>query len=138
MTAPKITEKLIAYRKARIARLDARIKDLQAKRDSEESTLAELRTKHGKPNDFTKRTCNPPIGDGLGQPFQGFQQVVLEKRTPQGNLDFTPEQPPTGGMTFDAVWDLYARTNPKDWDGSWATLRAWLDSKGWIVRAKTW
>lgn len=137
MTKPKTTERLIAYQKAKIDRIDARIKDLQAQRDVEETTLAELRTKNGRPED-PSRICNPVVTTG-GQPFRGTQQVILEKRDPQtGKLDFTGEQPPTGDMTFDGVWALYTRTNPKEWSGSWETLLAWLNSKGWVVRIKTW
>ena len=127
-------EKLITTWAKKIARLDARIKDLQAKRDVEEATLDELRAKHGKPNDFTQRIHNPK---GEGQPFSGPQAVVLEKRCPFGNLNFTPEQPPTHTLTFSEVHALHLTAVPTG-DGSWTSLRAWLDSKGWIVRAKTW
>jgi hypothetical protein len=71
------------------------------------------------------------------QPFRGTQRVVLEKRDANGSLDFTGEQAPHTPMTFDQVYDLYFRDNP-DGVGTWDALRAWLDSKGWRIRAKTW
>lgn len=131
MTKPKTTEKLIAYQRARIARIDARIGSLMSQRVTEEETLATL-IGQGNP---AKRTCNPVVIGG-GQPFQGSQVVLLEKRTPQGQLDFSGLQPPTAPMTFDDLYKLYFResTDP----GTWGNLRAWLDSKGWVVRAKTW
>lgn len=135
MTIPKTPEKLIAYRKARIDRLDARIGDLMSQRVTEEEALAALLREHCP--ETIRVIRNPVVGDS-GQPFRGSQQVILEKRTPEGKLDFAGEQPPAGGMTFDAVWDLYTQTNPKKWSGSWDALREWLDSKGWVVRAKTW
>jgi hypothetical protein len=123
-------EKRVTAQKAKIARLNERIGSLMSQRVTEEEKLADLVT--------TRSLTRNPVVSGGGQPFQGSQQVILEKRTPDGKLDFSGEQPPAGGMTFDYVWGLYAQTNPKDWDGSWNTLKAWLDSKGWIVRAKTW
>lgn len=139
MTAPKNPERLIAYQKARIARLDTRIGVLMAQRVTEEETLATLIQRVHPSSPPTKPMSNPTV-EGGGQPFRGEQKVVLEKRDPQtGKLDFTGEQPPTGeNLTFDDVWTLYARTNPKEWDGSWETLLAWLNSKGWVVRVKTW
>jgi hypothetical protein len=127
-------EKLIAAQQAKVARLNARIKALQVKRDLELKILEELQDSL-TPEPTTSKN---PITETGAQPFRGSQQVILEKRTLRGKLDFTGEQPPTGGMTFDDVWSLYANSNPKEWDGSWPTLRAWLDSKGWVVRAKTW
>lgn len=131
MTAPKTPEKLIAYQKARIDRLDARIGDLMSQRVTEEEALATLLAKQNPPT-----LIQNPVVDGGGQPFRGSQQVILEKRTLEGKLDFTAPQPPTESMTFDALYTLYFRESEDP--GSWDNLRAWLDSKGWIVRAKTW
>jgi hypothetical protein len=125
-------EKRVTAKKARIARLDQRIGALMSQRVTEEEKLATLLGQQ-----WPAPITNPAVTGG-GQPFRGSQQVILEKRTPDGKLDFSGEQPPAGGMTFDELWNLYLRTNPKDWDGSWSTLKAWLDSKGWVVRAKTW
>jgi hypothetical protein len=84
----------------------------------------------------------PPPGDvvvmNLTQPFTGSQVVILEKRTSDGALDFSGEQAPTAPMTFDALYRLYFRANPSVESGTWDGLKAWLDSKGWRVRAKTW
>jgi len=84
-------------------------------------------------------TLNPNLG---AQPFTGNQKVILEKRTPEGILDLSDPQPPLKvrdkDMTFDDVYALYFRENPKSDNCSWDTLRAWLDSKSWVVRAKTW
>lgn len=86
------------------------------------------------------------------QPFQGTQMVVVEKRKADGSLDFSEPQPPTmpcecarncqhraspGVMSFDTLYRLFFRAIP-DGGGSWDQLKAWLDSKGWAVRAKTW
>jgi hypothetical protein len=86
------------------------------------------------------------------QPFRGAQVVVVEKRKPDGSLDFSAPQPPTarctqhsrcehdaspGEMTFDHLYQVFFREVP-DQDGSWDNLNAWLTSKGWTVRAKTW
>jgi hypothetical protein len=74
------------------------------------------------------------------QPFRGAQKVVLEKRDPTtGALDFTGEQPPVGGMTFDTLYDLFFLDNLDSGPSAgWPELCAWLDAKGWRVRAKTW
>jgi hypothetical protein len=82
------------------------------------------------------------------QPFQGSQMVVIEKRKEDGSLDFSGEQPPAwycpmcdgvgkSAFTFDKVYEFYFQDNP-DGVGSWEALKAWLDSKGWKIRAKTW
>jgi hypothetical protein len=115
----------IARQRLKLASIEERIGYLMSLRALGEETLAVL-----------LRQQDP--GEELKQPFQGSQVVILEKRTPEGKLDFSGEQPPTGELTFDDVWALYARTNPNDWNGSWKTLREWLDSRGWVVRAKTW
>lgn len=91
-----------------------------------------------------------PTTDG-GQPFRGTQKVILEKRTPEGTLDFSTPQPPlkihevdgrgrgtlSRDLIFDDVYHMFFKACP-DTPGSWEDLRAWLDSKGWVVRAKTW
>ena len=126
-------EKLIAAQQAKVARLNARIKALQVKRDLELKILEELQDSL-TPEPTTSKN---PIVEGGGQPFRGTQPIILEKLTLRGKLDFTGEQPPSGGMTFDDVYKLYFKAVPTG-GGSWETLRAWLDSKGWVVRAKTW
>ena len=89
----------------------------------------------------------------IGQPFRGTQMVIVEKRDADGTLDVRGEpQPPSvrcsmhrncehdaspGVMTFDHLYQLYFRAVP-DGTGTWDNLRAWLDSRGWRVRAKTW
>jgi hypothetical protein len=85
-----------------------------------------------------------------GQPFQGHQKVVIEKFTPDGKPDFSAPQPPhqihggthkgfdlTRDITFDDVYQMFFRED-KEAVGSWENLKAWLDSKGWVIRAKTW
>lgn len=77
------------------------------------------------------------------QPFRGQQMVVIEKRGPDGALDFTGEQPPVGGMKFDEVYKMFFRAHPEHADGrgttaTWEELSAWLKGKGWTIRAKTW
>ena len=90
------------------------------------------------------------------QPFQGKQEIILERRTKDGALDFRGEQPPSirckccghsspGIMTFDQVYDLYFRDQDalgekgdRGTSASYEQLAAWLDSKGWSIRAKTW
>lgn len=102
-------------------------------------------------------TLNPTTEHGV-QPFTSNQKVILEKRTPEGTLDLSDPQPPlkiyeVGGrgvskiggrehttsrdLTFDDVYNLMFNACP-DAQGSWETLRAWLDSKSWVVRTKTW
>ena len=84
----------------------------------------------------------PPGSEGFEansvQPFRGNQMVILEKRTPGGSLDFSPPQPPSGPMSFDAVYDLWFREHPSAERASWEELNEWLDARGWRVRAKTW
>jgi hypothetical protein len=73
------------------------------------------------------------------QPFRSDEMVVIERRTADGKLDFTEPQPPCGGMKFDRVYRLYFQANPGSGpSASWEQLEAWLKSKGWTVRAKTW
>ena len=83
-----------------------------------------------------------PVTTCGGQPFSGGQRVLLEKRTEEGILDFSGEQPPVKvhgrDLTLDDVYVLYFRANPEANSGSWGELRKWLDSKSWVVRAKTW
>lgn len=134
MTIPKTPEKLVAYRKARIARLEVQLAILKGKLRAEEEALEHLR------NSLTPEptTSKNPITEHGAQPFRGNQKVILEKRTLRGKLDFTGEQPPTGDMDFDDVYyKIYFKLNPTG-KGTWEELRAWLDSKGWVVRAKTW
>ncbi len=87
------------------------------------------------------------------QPFQGKQKIIIERRFADGSLDFRGEpQPPSihchcghaspGVMTFDQVYDLYFRETANAADrgitANWEELDAWLKSKGWSIRAKTW
>jgi hypothetical protein len=82
------------------------------------------------------------------QPFQGSQMVVIEKRKEDGSLDFSQPQPPmqhcrmchiaSQGITFDQVYQLYFQDTRQEESASWEQLKAWLDSKGWKIRAKTW
>lgn len=132
---PNQLARSIELQKVKITSLDARIGVLMSQRVIEEEALADLLAKQNPPT-----LIQNPVVDGGGQPFRGSQQVILEKRTPEGKLDFTGEQPPTNIRIFDDVWAIYyARTQPGiDRDGSWDALRAWLNSKGWVVRAKTW
>jgi hypothetical protein len=91
-----------------------------------------------------------PTGADSAQPFNLSQRVILEKRTPDGILDLSSPQPPlkihdTDGrgrvtprdVTFDDVYRMMFDECP-DAPGSWVVLCAWLDSKSWVVRAKTW
>ena len=71
------------------------------------------------------------------QPFRGRQIIVVEKRAADGSLDFSDPQPPHRPMTFDALYDVYFAANP-DGIGSWEHLSAWLKSRGWVIRPKTW
>jgi len=88
------------------------------------------------------------------QPFRGTQQIIVERRFADGTLDLRGEpQPPTirrpgcdcaapGVMTFDQLYDLYFRDTENAADrgtsASWEQMDAWLKSKGWTIRAKTW
>jgi hypothetical protein len=94
-------------------------------------------------------TLNPTT-ENNAQPFIGRQRVILEKRTPDGILDLSSPQPPlkihdTDGrgrvtprdFTFDDVYQMMFDDLPNA-PGSWEALRAWLDSKSWVVRVKTW
>lgn len=88
------------------------------------------------------------IKDYMEQPFQLDQRVVVEKRTADGQLDFSDPQPPLSihgkcpcceGLTFRDVYKIFFKENP---DGpasaGWPELKAWLDERGWTVRARTW
>jgi hypothetical protein len=98
---PKTPEKLIACHRARITRLNTRIKKLQDKRDTEQKALEALRA----------------------------NQVVLKKRPPEWKFNHLDEKPLTGWVPFEDVKIIYARTNPKDWDGSLDALRALYEEK---------
>lgn len=119
-------EQRISSKRAKIRSLDERIGVLMAQRADVEEELADL---------LPKSLIGNPEVTGA-QPFQGSQIVVLEKRTSEGKIDFSEPQPPVEAMTFDALYALYFResTGP----GIWYALREWLESKGWVVRAKTW
>lgn len=71
------------------------------------------------------------------QPFRGDQLVLIEKRDRHGKLDFSEPQPPHRPMKFDAVYRLYFDSDSSG-DGSWESLKAWLDRRSWQLRAKTW
>jgi len=88
------------------------------------------------------------------QPFRSNQKIIVERRDGNGNLDFRGEpQPPNvrqrcghsegpGVMTFDQLYRLYFRETENAADrgtsASWEELSAWLKSKSWTIRAKTW
>lgn len=78
------------------------------------------------------------LAPNVGQPFQGRQTVVIEKRDSSGRLDFSAPQPPRNSATFDEVYEWYFRAVPEGDTASWADLKAWLDERGWVLRAKTW
>jgi hypothetical protein len=95
-------------------------------------------------------TLNPTT-ENHAQPFRCNQKVILEKRTPEGILDLSDPQPPlkvyevdgrgrgtlSRDLILDDIYKMMFNECP-DAKGSWDTLRAWLDSKSWVVRAKTW
>lgn len=73
------------------------------------------------------------------QPFRLDQKVVVEKRTPEGVLTFSPPQPPARSMDFREVYDLYFHDTPNGPPSAgWPELKAWLDARGWTVRACPW
>lgn len=119
-------EQRIALKRERIQKLNDRIGALMSQRADLEEQLADLLPK--------VKVGNPAVG--IGQPWVGSQMVILEKRKPDWSLDFSPPQPPTEAMTFDALYSMYFRESSGG--GTWAELREWLESKSWIVRAKTW
>lgn len=73
------------------------------------------------------------------QPFRGDQVLVIEARDPEGRLKLRVPQPPSGYVTLDEVYQMFWRDPKNDQlDGTWENLSAWLDSKNWKLRAKTW
>ena len=78
------------------------------------------------------------------QPYTGNEQIIIEKRLPNGMLDFSAPQPPSGQMSFDELYDLYfQKTSQLVYEeppasASWEDLSAWLSSKGWSIRKVTW
>jgi hypothetical protein len=73
------------------------------------------------------------------QPFQSNQKIVIEKRDEHGKLDLSDPQPPVKSCTFDALYRMFFNANPDpNIVGTWENLKAWLDEKGWTIRAKTW
>lgn len=67
--------------------------------------------------------------------------VVVEKRTPEGALDFTQPQPPSdwiGGVPLDAVYRYFQRHNPAEATAGPARIGRWYRLRGWYVRPKTW
>ena len=77
------------------------------------------------------------------QPFRGNEFVVLERRKPDGSLDFRGEpQAPTTPMRFDKVYDMYFRDTANAADrgtsASYEQLSEWLKQKGWTIRAAPW
>jgi hypothetical protein len=79
LTAKKISRS-IAHHEAKLARIDASIKDLQALRYIEARSLEALQDSLTQEPTTSK---NPPVEDE-GQPFRGSQPVILEKRTLRG------------------------------------------------------
>jgi hypothetical protein len=139
---PKL-DQIIARQKAKLAKLEERIGTLMSQRALEEEVLAVMLAEKNPP-------AAPPNVADSGQPFQGSQRIVLEKRTPEGKLDFSDPQPPirvhggthkgfdqTRDLNFDDVYQMFFKECPEA-PGSWTALREWLDSKGWVVRPKTW
>jgi hypothetical protein len=122
-------EQRIQTKRDQIRKLDERIGALMSQRADLEEELADLLPK-------SNGTFNPVVAHG-GQPFTGSQRVILEKRTPEGMLDRSEPQAPSGSMTFDELYQAFFRNEPT-MEGTWANLRAWLESKHWVVRAKTW
>lgn len=89
---------------------------------------------------------------GEAQPFR-LDQIVVVGRYVEGRLDFRAPQPPPPECTFEALYRAFWQENPEggtpvpsaqgwispgDRSASWGDLRAWLESKSWVVRAKTW
>lgn len=87
------------------------------------------------------------------QPFQGSQQIIIERRFADGTLDLWGQpQPPSqrcprcghesSEMTFEELYTLFFRETKAAPDrgtsASYEELDAWLKSKGWSIRAKTW
>lgn len=135
MLKPKTIDQLIDDQRAKISQIDSMILSLTSQKMTEEVTLATLTTQRALDEVHSKPRGNPVVLGG-GQPFPGSQMVIVEKRNSQGQLDFNGPQPPTEPMTFDDLYQLYFKES-KD-PGNWGNLRAWLDSKQWVVRAKTW
>jgi hypothetical protein len=121
----------IARQQNKLVLLEERIRVLMSQRVTEEEKLAALIAQHVPQSHTTKN----PVVLGGGQPFQGSQMVIVEKHKSDGTLDFSAPQPPEA-MTFDGLYALYSKES--DDPGNWVNLKAWLESKGWIVRAKTW
>lgn len=119
-------EQRIQTKRDQIRKVRDQIGALMSKRAKLEGQLADLLPPF--------KMGNPVTINGF-QPFPGDQMVVVEKRTPDGKLDFSEPQPPVESMTFNRLYTIYF------WDtsglGSWAALREWLESKHWVVRAKT-
>lgn len=87
------------------------------------------------------------------QPFQGSQQIIIERRFADGTLDLRGEpQPPShrcvhcghesSVMSFDQLYAMFFLATKDAPDrgtsASYEELDAWLKSKGWSIRAKTW
>jgi hypothetical protein len=80
-------------------------------------------------------------GSQGGRESVGDTKVVVEKRHPDGSLDFSEPQPPSEWIH--GVWDsqihkMYFREHPEKETMAWDDYFAWLKSKGWHVRKKTW
>lgn len=133
-TSGKVLERLIARKRIKLARLDDRIGAMMSQRAEEEEALASLLEKLMGTKPLGSSSTNPPVNGG--QPFHGTQMVIVEKRKSDGRLDFTRPYAPSEPMTFDALYVLYFRESSGP--GSWESLREWLESKSWVVRAKTW
>lgn len=74
------------------------------------------------------------------QPYRGSEVVVVEARHADGSLNVQDDTVPREwirGITFDALYSAFFRANPEA-VGTWESLSAWLKSKGWSIRAKTW
>ncbi len=78
------------------------------------------------------------VENWLAQPFHGEADVVVEKRDADGKLMFDDPQPPKMVAKFDEVYSWYFAEVKTGASAGWAELSAWLDTKGWRLRAKTW
>ena len=87
------------------------------------------------------------------QPFRMAQKIVVERRFSDGTLDLCREpQPPTfhcrycgngsNATTFAKLYTMFFRETKsasiRGSSSSYEELDAWLKSKGWSIRAKTW
>lgn len=73
--------------------------------------------------------------------LENMKKYVMERRRPDGSLDFTGEQPPFIECTADQIIDHYFRNDGKGPDGppsSQEEIISWYRERGWTWREKTW